>query len=331
VLRARGAEAAPYLAASLGKKPGIAYRIKSVVGPRIPPMIKKPFRRFFDPTQTILDKHSAAEALRIIGTNGATAVPQLGTLLNDGNTLLSMTASRALAQMGPAAVPELTSALTNQNFIIRAAACDGLATLGPAAAPAAARLAKIIETEVGPITSSAALALARIGESAVPVLLPLFKDTNWSVRVSAAYALGCAGHAGKTAAPTLTELVTSDPHPKVRAAALDAMGRIDPLSREIVQIAGSALDDPDPEMRGVALQLLRYRPKYVLQNPEKIIARLDDESAEVRGYAALAIASAPAQASNAMGKLEQMAAGTNKVLQAQAREALKIIRNSGVN
>jgi HEAT repeat protein len=325
VLRTIGAEAAPYLAGSLGKKPGLARRLRNAISPRLPPTIRKQARKLFNPTSEIMDKYAIAEALRVIGTNGHAAVPALGELLNDGNLLLSVTASRALAQMGPEAAGPLMEALDHPDFNIRAAACDGLGQLGPAGAPAAPRLARILRSEVGPITSSAALALSRIGKASVPVLVPLLQDTNWTVRRQAAYALAYAGPAAKSAQPALLE-AARDPHPQVRATIIDALGRIDPFSKESLHAADTALDDPDSKTRGAALQALRYQTRFVRENSDRVMALLNDDSPTVRGYAALALSVAPSQAQTAIPRLEELALETNQVVQASAVDALRIIR-----
>ena len=89
-----------------------------------------------------------------------------------------------------------------------------------------------------------------------------------------------------------------------------------------------ALDDPEASARGAALQMLRHRPRFVRERPERVIALLSDPSPEVRGYAALALSAAPRQALSALPLLEKLMLETNKVVQASAAEALKIIRET---
>lgn len=327
-LEAMGAEAAPYLADRIAPPRGWAHRFKARVGPHIPERIKRPLRRVFDPSKQMIDQHTAAQALALIGTNGRTAVPKLTEMLQSGNVLLTVSASRALAKIGPDALEPLTAALDSGDFTIRAAACDALGELGTNAAPAAPRLARIIQSESGPIVSSAVYALSRIGEPSIPVLLPLLKSTNWNDRLQAANALGFAGVAAKPAEPALVELAR-DEHPRVRAAAIEALGRIDPFSRTSERAALAALNDPFPEMRKAALQNLRFRPRAVRENASALIAALEDPAPAVQGAAALALTAAPAEAAPALPRLEQLALQeTNVILQNTALEALKILRST---
>src|SRR5262245_14179770 len=82
-------------------------------------------------------------------------------------------------------------------------------------------------------------------------LLGLLADGSPLVRSNAAYALGVLGDEGAIAALVAA---AKDQEPEVRVAVLDGLARLE--SAPLAEVATRALDDPDPEVRAVAVACL---------------------------------------------------------------------------
>jgi HEAT repeat protein len=160
---------------------------------------------------------------------GQTAVPALAEALKDKEPGVRQIAAKALGRIGPkpeAAVPALTEALKDKEGFVRWVAAQALAQIGETAVPA---LIKSLGADHGPdVHRYAAEALVKIGEPAVPALTKALrdKDNEWTVRQSAALALGAMGLEARDAVPALAEARRKDDVDAVRKAADEALQKI---------------------------------------------------------------------------------------------------------
>ena len=113
---------------------------------------------------------------------------------------------------------------------------------------------------------------------AIPSLRPLLVHPAWLVRAEAVVALGGLGDG--VSAPGIRALA-SDPSPKVRIAAMDAMRGIpEALGREAIALAAANLDHPEWQVRIAACQCLGA--VGTVDAIEPLIARMEKEAGRVR-------------------------------------------------
>ncbi|CAJ1373577.1 unnamed protein product [Effrenium voratum] len=157
------------------------------------------------------DRWTACGALAKLGrgaleSDGDGAVASaLRAAARDADATVRCEAARALGQVGVlASTPELIALLSDEDDGVRWGACEGLGNLAPASAAPA--LTQALEDEYEDVRGAAAAGLgklARAGHAAAgadgdpalggalgPALVPLLTDEAWTVRRSAAEALG---------------------------------------------------------------------------------------------------------------------------------------------
>jgi HEAT repeat protein len=210
---------------------------------------------------------------------------------DDEDRQVAIRAARTLAWLGPHPPPSSWGAvaarlgeLASQGDINeRALAISALIGFGPAAAEGVPALAKSLDDKETPINVVLG-ALAEIGpgaKDAVPGLVSFLKkrlkeDPRGGNIGPAVHALGRIGPAAKDAAPLLVPLVS--PKSPFRLDAIQALAAIGPDARD----AAPALRD-----------------------------ELDDDSKEVRTWAAFALARVTGQASPSLELLEELARDRN--------------------
>ena len=143
----------------------------------------------------------AAAALYWIAPAAGDAVPALGEALGDTDRRVRRLSGLALARIGPgarSAVPALVEALKDRDDRVRAATADALNGIGPPA------------------------------RAAVPALTEALKDRAPDVRSRVARALGSIGPGAKAATSALTKALLKGQTEGVRAAAGEALKKIDP-------------------------------------------------------------------------------------------------------
>lgn len=163
-------------------------------------------------TSLLKDKYevvrsSAAEALGEFGDERA--VPALAKALRDNEENVRWDAAKALGKIGEAAVPALIEALKDRKWEVRHDASQILVN----------RLiwdGEHWRGEYSPVN------LAKIaGKAAVPTLIRVLRDEQWTVRVNAAKILGEIGD--KDAIPALTKAMKD---PDTGQAAKEALEKI---------------------------------------------------------------------------------------------------------
>jgi HEAT repeat protein len=235
------------------------------------------------PSQTSL-RAAAARALGRIGDRAA-LVP-LSRLLLDPDVPIRAAAAEALGRLGGAeAVEPLAAACRDHDPVVRRAAIRALATVGGQAAADA--LCRFLDTGFlgGVVAQEAAWAMLRLNDPrGIPLLaetvrdMDLFAMSHWLGRsgqqrpmdalraalVDPSWRVRCDAVtvARKLGAPGLPMLLAAaeDRHWKVRHHAIESLGRAtDPAAIPAVR---KALDDRDPDIRGIAQYALKRLRGY---------------------------------------------------------------------
>lgn len=179
----------------------------------------------------------AVEVIRRLGPKAKDAVPALILELKDPSPDYRREVEFALAAIGPdakAAVPVLVEHLTSDDPKVRYTACYALGKIGPAAAEAAPKLRENIKSDDKFLKAASVWALLKIQPLdqqlkllAVPVLTKALEEADRDlVKEESATTLGAIGAPAKSAIPTLQKVAQQSESPGVRAAALDAIKKI---------------------------------------------------------------------------------------------------------
>jgi HEAT repeat protein len=199
--------------------------------------------------------------------------------------------TRALGESkNPLAIPALLKLLQDPSPNVREAAATGLAEHQANPDPTTIQpLVHALKDPNDEVRGEAARALVNVTDpSTVPALIDALQDPAWFVRFSAAHAL--AHTADPRAIPALLNLfATEEPNQTNSAAA--ALGEMtDPAA--LITIVGALGSSPNPHVRLIAAQVLRYRNDPTIY-PALIRAEQDADPA-VRHAAALALSGCPA-------------------------------------
>lgn len=212
-----------------------------------------------DLTAALKDPRVRRAAAFSLGRLGPASAPAIPALLDAARADLSC--GEALRQIGAKSVPAIRDALLKDKDTarVRERLVEILAGFGPAAADAAPALILILKNGDPEVREDAVVALAAIGPQAKPALPTLARSLNaawvkamakidapaslpyWTeallehrdpaVRLAIAQSLGEMGAAANKAMPTLARVVREDASPYVRAAAAEAIKKIDPKSK----------------------------------------------------------------------------------------------------
>jgi len=151
---------------------------------------------------------AAAAALAHIGPDAKDAAPSLIARLEDKEASVRIAAVNALAKIGvqsEAAIPTIIEFLKDAK--LRNTAIDALGDFGEKAKDGVVPLLAIAAGQDIFIGRKARHAVAKIGAAAVPALIEALKDTDASVRKTAAKVLQLIGPDAKPAIPALTKLL----------------------------------------------------------------------------------------------------------------------------
>jgi HEAT repeat protein len=138
---------------------------------------------------------------------------------------------------------------------VRSEVVRALGCIGPAAAEAVPHLLPLLRDSKWSVRSRAEEALVGIGPEAVPHLAPLLSDPERSVRSGAEKALG---RMGPEAVPHLAPLL-GDTDGQVRRVVAEVLGRIGPAAAvavpHLVPLLGDRLDDVRSEAEKALMQI----------------------------------------------------------------------------
>lgn len=228
------------------------------------------------------------------------------------------------------ALPALRKLLVDQESVIRERAGRVLEKLGPAAAPAAADLGKALASEKESAVRDQFLdALSAMGPGArpaVPGVLPIITDTmsDRNTRVKAIRA--AATDAANPAVGPALEQASADRDEEIRAAAITAMGQLDPIPRATLAVmVKTANSDPEYAVRAAAARGL------AAAGPRARAVRSDLEALTKLNYPGLAVwgrvalARADGNVAAATGAVRAGLEDKNSQARGAAAEALLLI------
>ncbi len=179
----------------------------------------------------------AVEVIRRLGPKAKDAVPALILELKDPDPEYRREVEFALAAIGPdakEAVPALVEHMTSDDPRVRYTACYALGKIGPDAKEAIPKLRDNIKSEDKFLKVASVWALLHIQPEdnplkvlAVPLLTKSLEESDRDlVKVESATALGAIGSPAKSAIPTLQKVADGTDSPEVRAAAQEALKKI---------------------------------------------------------------------------------------------------------
>lgn len=225
------------------EKDNLAYSL-SQYGPEAVPGLIEALRA--DDWQT---RMVAARALGTMKSKPASAIPVIVELLHgapfDYSTL------EAVGRFGPKTLPLFTQAMKSESSNQRRAAAHGLQEVGPEAVPL---LLEALADHDAYVRGDAAMSLSRVAKpvpkEAVPLLVQSLKDS--SSRYSAAGALANAG------SPGVESLLAAakDGDERLRAVVLRALGGMDPVRGEAVELFVEALGSENRDVHAAARDAL---------------------------------------------------------------------------
>jgi cyclophilin family peptidyl-prolyl cis-trans isomerase/HEAT repeat protein len=270
----------------------------------------------------------AARALGIVGEAGDLSA--LRPLLDDGDPgplIQALRSSRALIAGGKASplagwAPRLRTLLDDPRPGVRASALEAAGVWSAGSPEIGEALAARV---AGGETWEKGLALAALAAGKHPRAAELAAAAAGSpeidLRVRAAEA---AGGLGLPAGSELLQRLAGDAAPRVRSAALAAWLAADPKATDV---ARKALGDPDPGVRGGALDWLAEHPVAPLGELEAALAGVYRAGSEEAGLAALKAVTAralaePLERGAAVALLEKAVKNGPYVLRREAGESL---------
>jgi len=184
-------------------------------------------------------------ALYALGAAGATAVPHLLPLLQEGadyfdrNQVLNINhVADALATIGVPAVAPLTEALGDPAEHVRASAAYGLGEMGPVAAGAVGALIRAVREDTAPVRFHAISALGMIGTPPAPIidaLIPVLDSEDGGE-------------------PLFEVGITRS---QLRNVAVQALIRIDACTPQATAALARAVNDREPYVAAFAGEQLR--------------------------------------------------------------------------
>jgi HEAT repeat protein len=164
----------------------------------------------------------------------------------------------ALAAIGKPAVDGLRGLLGESKAGVRAEAVMGLGRIGPDARAAVPELIGLLSDPEEVVGREVSLALGRIGESAVESLIAAASQENPAIRARAVESLGTASNSDDRVRRTVSN-AAGDTSPRVRAAALKSLARLEPPHEVLLPILKENLRHEDQEVRMSAVDLLMKR------------------------------------------------------------------------
>jgi HEAT repeat protein len=171
----------------------------------------------------------AEQALRILGPQAKSAIPELTRLMNaPTNSSIAQRAAMILPNLGPGAVQPIAAILTN-NSPIRLLVINCIPALGSNARPLVPELVHLLRDKDEQVATFAAIALGKFrfdAAIAIPALTNSLQDPRPWMRLSAARALLNFTNPPDAARTTLLALL-SDSNEGVSAAASNALRRAD--------------------------------------------------------------------------------------------------------
>lgn len=194
------------------------------------------------------------------GAKAAAAVASLSRCVADDYPDLKQYSIFALKTIGPgakSALPALRSAARDEDPAVRLMAAGALWDISREPDDVVSVCAAILESDDDEACYGAAEQLKQMGPwgaAAVGPLIDALQAERWTVRSSAAEALGEIGVAAARAVPALSNVLENDEHSIVQSNAAEALGKIH--DRQAIPVLTAALEIEDEYVRSKAIGAL---------------------------------------------------------------------------
>lgn len=270
----------------------------------------------------------ARDMLRELGPRAELAIPRLITALSDQNANVKADAAFALRDLGKpagAATPTLTECLKDKDSLVRYAAASALGEIGEGAKSAVKELTSLLRDKDIETRIQAAHALLKIARdpASIPVLRSALSAGSWVNRLSAVFALGESGSAGKACIPDLV-LLLDDSETGIRVRAAEAIWKIDGNVYGIPTLVKVFEDSTD---------LSRFSAAHVLWSIDKhpdVLPMLRKElyygDSTERILAAVTLRSIGPEARSALPDLEHATRDSDEIVVQAAEQAIARIK-----
>lgn len=288
-LRAMGTNALPLLRQRLAHKEPFLHKARVWLGARLPGQMGRAFTKNLKPISYASIRSTAANGLKVLGTNAAPAVPDLIRAMHDPEPQVKVDTASALGETGAPAVLPLIPLLKNPDPSVRHLTAYALGQIGQPALAAVPALVQCVGEKNEAIRSSSLYSLSRIGAIAGPAVLKLVKENRGETRRNAAKALVAVHPRGHLTLPVLVEMA-SDSDPASRAVAIESLMslRITHTNAMAVYIAG--LTDVNPTVRvnaAKALEQAAHKSSHATTTLAALKENDPDEAVRIAAGAAL--------------------------------------------
>jgi HEAT repeat protein len=238
------------------------------------------------------DYYQKSGVMEILVNIGSPAIPSLLPSLKDPNVGVRRYIAEALGKIGANTIPSLIPLLKSSDQREQIGALIALQQMESAAQPAISEILPLLENTNPVMRSHAAYTLGLIGKPAkvaIPSLTKLLNDSKAGVRQSAIWAIGNIGVSLESITPSITALLTDPRSSRLRLAATQALGNLEPSERSITLLK-LQLQDRNLHVRERAAQILGKMGKSDQSVIPALIATLQkDPRANVRSAAANAL------------------------------------------
>jgi HEAT repeat protein len=155
-------------------------------------------------------RNASEQALGLVGPRALFAVPTLLKQLTNPDSAVRRGAASTLGKirfLTPADMDKMAAALHHQDPLTRSAVVDALGQLDPSTEAVIPLLTEALHDATSYVADDAAIALGHSGERALPAVMALFKDSDFTVRKRALDALSAMKPLPQSAVPILISLV----------------------------------------------------------------------------------------------------------------------------
>lgn len=255
-LRALGTNALPLLRHRLAQREPFLRTARVWLAARLPGQMGRVLTKNLKPISYAAIRTTAANGLKVLGTNAAPAVPDLIRAMHGPDREVMWSAATALGETGGTGALALIPLLRDPDYNVRHATAYALGQIGGSPALAAVpALVQCVGEKNESIRSSSLYSLSRIGAVAGPTVSKLVQESHGQDRRNAARALAVVRPSALLALPVLVRMA-NDPDAASRAVAIESLMalRITHTNAMAVYVAGLA--DTNPTVRLAAANAL---------------------------------------------------------------------------
>jgi HEAT repeat protein len=271
-------------------------------------------------------RRQAVQSLAVVAARTPAAredvLAGLGKRVKDDSTPVRLDLARALPACGEGSVKPLLTLADDKEANVRAHAIDGLGKVKVQGADVVATLTKKAKDDSQPsVRQSAVRTLGKMGKDAEPAVLAALKDKEPAVQAMALRTLVAMKPDVKKAVPLVEEVATEAESDKVRAVAVETLGRLggEDAEKAIVKLLGR----DDSAVRLACLQHL-VRNKAVKKGQVADLTKaLGDKEADVRSLAAFALGELKGDAKEALPALRKLLDDEDERARKVAKQAIE--------